>query len=117
MITFRVIPNTIINSIILTCFDILEFNENLLNDIIADFFKLVSVKKASNLIFGWSLLFWTMEGLSISGSIRSIKMHNWAQCTMQEGLVCGRDVPWVAQEEQGFGPSTLKTYPFPIYLG
>jgi hypothetical protein len=22
---------------------------------------------------------------------------------MQEGLVCRRDVPWVAQEEQGFG--------------
>jgi hypothetical protein len=38
MITFRVIPNTIKNPIILTCFDILEFNENMLNDIIADFF-------------------------------------------------------------------------------
>jgi hypothetical protein len=23
---------------------------------------------------------------------------------MQEGLVCSRDVPWVGQEEQGFGP-------------
>jgi hypothetical protein len=25
---------------------------------------------------------------------------------MQEGLVCSRDVPWVAQEEQGFDPWT-----------
>ncbi len=44
-------------------------------------------------------------------------MYSWAQCTMQERLVCSRDVPWVAQEERGFGPSTLSTYPFPIYLG
>jgi hypothetical protein len=36
---------------------------------------------------------------SISDSIRSIKMYSWAQCTMQEGLVCSRDVLWVAQEE------------------
>jgi hypothetical protein len=36
---------------------------------------------------------------------------------MQEGLVFSRDVPWVAQEEQGFGRSTLSTYPLPIYLG
>jgi hypothetical protein len=36
---------------------------------------------------------------------------------MQEGLVCSGDVPCVAQEEQGFGPSTLSTYPLTIYLG
>jgi hypothetical protein len=35
---------------------------------------------------------------------------------MQEELVCSGDVPCVTQEEQGFGPSTLSTYPFPIYL-
>jgi hypothetical protein len=31
-------------------------------------------------------------------------------------LLCSGYVPCVAQEEQGFGPSTLSTYPFPIYL-
>jgi hypothetical protein len=31
-----------------------------------------------------------------SGSIRSIKMYSWAQCTMQEGLVCSRDILWGA---------------------
>jgi hypothetical protein len=54
---------------------------------------------------------------SISGSIRSIKMYSWAQCTMQEGLVCREMYP----EEQGFGPSTLRCSewaptPLPIYL-
>jgi hypothetical protein len=39
---------------------------------------------------------------SISGSIRSIKIYSWAQCTTQEGLVCREIYP----EEQGFGPST-----------
>ncbi len=54
---------------------------------------------------------------SISGPIRSIKMYSWAQCTVQKRLVCSGDIPCVAQEEQGFGPSTLSTYPLPIYLG
>jgi hypothetical protein len=54
---------------------------------------------------------------SISGPIRSIKMHSWAQCTVQKRLLCSGDVPCVAQEEQGFGPSTLSTYPLPISLG
>jgi hypothetical protein len=31
-------------------------------------------------------------------------------------ILCSGDVPCVAQEEQGFGPSTLITYPLPIYL-
>jgi hypothetical protein len=53
---------------------------------------------------------------SISGSIRSIKMYSWAQCNVQKGLLCSGDVPCVTQEEQGFGPSTLSTYPLPIYL-
>jgi hypothetical protein len=42
---------------------------------------------------------------NISGPIRSIKMYSWAQCTVQGRLVCSGDVPCVAQEEQGFGPS------------
>jgi hypothetical protein len=54
---------------------------------------------------------------SISGPIRSIKMYSWAQCTVQKRLLCSGDVPCVAQEEQGFGPSILSTYPLPIYLG
>ncbi len=54
---------------------------------------------------------------SISGPIRSNKMYSWAQCTVQKRLLCSGDVPCVAQEEQGFGPSTLSTYPLPIYLG
>jgi hypothetical protein len=54
---------------------------------------------------------------SISSSIRSIKMYSWNQCTEQERLVCSGDVPCVTQEEQGFGPSTLSTYPLPIHLG
>ncbi len=42
---------------------------------------------------------------NISGPIRSIQMYSWAQCTVQERLVCSGDVPCLAQEEQGFGPS------------
>jgi hypothetical protein len=42
---------------------------------------------------------------SISGLIRSTKMYSYAQCTVQERLVCSGDVPFVAQEEQGFPPS------------
>jgi hypothetical protein len=30
--------------------------------------------------------------------------------------LCSGNVPCVTQEEQGFGPSTLSTYPLPIYL-
>ncbi len=55
---------------------------------------------------------------SISGPIRSIKMYSWAQCTMQERLVCSENVPCVAQEEQGFGPFHPEHLPpLPIYLG
>ncbi len=54
---------------------------------------------------------------SISGSIRSIKMYSWAQCTMQERLVCSRDVPWVAQEEQGSGPFHPEHIPPPHLPG
>jgi hypothetical protein len=35
---------------------------------------------------------------------------------MYKGKLCSGNVPCVTQEEQGFGPSTLSTYPFPIYL-
>jgi hypothetical protein len=31
-------------------------------------------------------------------------------------ILCSGDVPCVTQEEQGFDPSTLSTYPLPIYL-
>ncbi len=41
MITFRVILNNIRKSIILTQFLIFDLDENMLNDIIADFFWLV----------------------------------------------------------------------------
>jgi hypothetical protein len=45
MITFRVILNNVRKSIILTRFFIFDLDENMLNDIIADFFWLVFVKK------------------------------------------------------------------------
>jgi hypothetical protein len=54
---------------------------------------------------------------SISGSIRSIKMYSWAQCTMHERLVCSGDVPWVAQEEQRFGPFHPEHLPPPHLPG
>jgi hypothetical protein len=41
MITFRVILNNVRKSIILTRFFIFDLDENMLNDIIADFFWLV----------------------------------------------------------------------------
>jgi hypothetical protein len=44
------------------------------------------------------------ERPDVSGSIQSIKMYSYAQCTVQERLVCSGDVPCVAQEEQGSGP-------------
>ncbi len=40
-------------------------------------------------------------------------MYSYAQCTMQKRSVCCRDVPCLAQMEQGPGPSTLSTYPPP----
>jgi hypothetical protein len=48
---------------------------------------------------------------SISGPIRSIKMYSQAHCTVQERLVCSRNAPCVAQEEQGFGPFHLEHLP------
>ncbi len=42
-------------------------------------------------------------------------MYSYAQCTVQERLVCGGDVPCLAHMEQGSGPSTLSTY-LPPYL-
>jgi hypothetical protein len=44
------------------------------------------------------------EGHGVSGPIRSIKMNSYAQCTVQERLVCGGDVPCLAHMEQGSGP-------------
>jgi hypothetical protein len=41
MITFRVILNNVRKSIILTRFLIFDLDENMLNDIIADFFWLI----------------------------------------------------------------------------
>jgi hypothetical protein len=40
------------------------------------------------------------ERYDISGPIRSIKMYSYAQCTVQERLVCSGGVPCLAQEEQ-----------------
>jgi hypothetical protein len=57
------------------------------------------------------------ERPNISSPIRNIKMYSYAQCTVQERLVCSGDVPCLAQEEQGSGPSTLSTYPPPYLPG
>jgi hypothetical protein len=40
----------------------------------------------------------------VSDPIRSIKMYSYAQCAMQERLVCCGDVPCLAHMEQGSGP-------------
>jgi hypothetical protein len=52
------------------------------------------------------------ERPDISGSIRSIKMYSYAQCTVVSG-----EVPCLAQEEQGSAPSTLSTYTPPHLPG
>jgi hypothetical protein len=44
------------------------------------------------------------ERPDISGPILSIKMYSYAQCTVQEKLVCSGDVPCLAHMEQGSGP-------------
>ncbi len=44
------------------------------------------------------------EGPGVSGSIRSIKMYNCAQCAMQEKSMCCRDVPCLAHLEHGPDP-------------
>jgi hypothetical protein len=44
------------------------------------------------------------ERPNVSGPIRSIKMYSYAQCTVQERLVCSGDVPCLAHMEQGSGP-------------
>ncbi len=55
------------------------------------------------------------ERSDVSGSIRSIRMYSYAQSTMQERLVCCRDVPCLVHMEQGSGPLHLSTFP-PPYL-
>jgi hypothetical protein len=40
----------------------------------------------------------------ISSPVRSIKMYSYAQCTVQQELVCGGDVPCLAHMEQGSSP-------------
>jgi hypothetical protein len=44
------------------------------------------------------------EGPDISGPFQSINMYSYAQCTVQERLVCSGDVPCLAHMEQGSGP-------------
>ncbi len=44
-------------------------------------------------------------------------MYSYAQCTVQERLVCSGYVPCLAHMEQGSGPSTLSTYPPPYLPG
>ncbi len=51
----------------------------------------------------------------ISSPIRSIKMYSYAQCTVQERLVCCGDVPCLPIWSRDLAPSTLSTYP-PFYL-
>jgi hypothetical protein len=51
MITFRVILNNVRKSIILTWFFIFDLDENMLNDIIADFFFVGISKKGIKLGF------------------------------------------------------------------
>jgi hypothetical protein len=63
----------------------------------------------------WTVIVSDGKRSGVSGSIRSIKMYNCAQCTMQEKSVCCRNVPCLAHMEQGPGPPTLSTYP-PPYL-
>jgi hypothetical protein len=82
------------------------------------FSKMENTSAEMDVKFKSKILFRPYHGRpSISGPIRSIKMYSWAQCTMQERLVCSGDEPCVAQEEQGFGPSTLSTYPPPHLPG
>jgi hypothetical protein len=57
------------------------------------------------------------ERPDVSGPIRSIKMYSYAQCTVQERLVCSGDVPCLAHMEQRSGPSTLSTYSPPYLPG
>jgi hypothetical protein len=51
---------------------------------------------------------------NVSGLIRSIKMYSYAQCTMQERLVCCGDVPCVAHMEQGSGPLNSEHLPLSL---
>ncbi len=44
------------------------------------------------------------ERPNVSGPIQSIKMYSYAQCTVQERLVCSGDVPCLVHMEQGSGP-------------
>jgi hypothetical protein len=44
------------------------------------------------------------ERPNVSGPLRSIKIYSYAQCTVQERLVCCGDVPCLAHMEQGSGP-------------
>jgi hypothetical protein len=54
------------------------------------------------------------ERPNVSGPIRSIKMYSYAQCTMQERLVCCGDVSGLAHMEQGSG--TLHSEHLPLSL-
>jgi hypothetical protein len=56
------------------------------------------------------------ERSDVSGPIQSMKMYSNAQCTMQERLVCCRDVPCLAHMEQGSGPLHPEHLPPPPYL-
>ncbi len=55
---------------------------------------------------------------NVSGPIRSIKMYSYAQCAVQERLVCCGDVPCLAHMEQGSGPLYSEHLPpFPSAWG
>ncbi len=57
------------------------------------------------------------ERPDISGPIQSIKMYSYAQCTVQERLVCSGDVSCLAIWSRDLAPSTLSTYPPPCLPG
>jgi hypothetical protein len=55
------------------------------------------------------------ERPNVSGPIRSIKMYSYAQCTVQERLVCCGDVPCLAHMEQGSDPLHSEHLPSSLY--
>jgi hypothetical protein len=57
------------------------------------------------------------ERPDISGPIQSIQIYKYAQCTVQERLVCSGDVPCLAHMEQDLAPSTLSACPPPCLPG
>ncbi len=52
-------------------------------------------------------------GSGVSSSIRSIKMYSCAQCAIQERSMCCRDVPCLADMEQGPDPLHPEHLPLP----